>query len=89
MRNLRIVLVVFVILAIGVTAYYFNRHGQVARPDLGKWEALLGDIKRTLDESPLLLEKYLQLLDNDPSLTAEEKISIVEENILAELNGDN
>ncbi|MBT3729967.1 hypothetical protein HOE22_03445 [Candidatus Woesearchaeota archaeon] len=89
MRNWRIVLVASVILAIGVTAY-FNKPAQVsAEVNLEKLNVLKGDIRQVLDGMPLVLDKYLQLLDNDPSLTAEEKISMIEKNILAKLNCDN
>ncbi len=88
MRNLRIVLVISVILAIGVTAY-FNKPVRVTRVNLEGWKTSFGSVQQTLDKTPSLLDKYFKLLDNDLSLTVEEKISMVEKNILAELNCDN
>ena len=89
MRNWRIVLVVSVILAIGVTAY-FNKPAQVsADVNLEELNVLKGDIRQVLGGMPSVLDKYLQLLDNNPNLTAEEKISLVEKNVLAKLNCDN
>ena len=89
MRNWRIVLVVFVILASGVTVY-FNKPVKVsAEVNLEELNVLKGDVRQVLDGMPSMLDKYLKLLDKNPSLTAEEKISMIGKNILAKLNCDN